>query len=236
MTNMLHKCKRAPEVPKFFLTSADMCSCPTKRTSHEDSRLGYHPHKKSQPQKAEGSEGPLGCVGDPSYKGTAIFRQGIDNGRCAPEWLCTSKAHYLLKVNSSCADGRLTWAEEWQSSQLYLDSNHTWITVKEQGFYLIYMQVTYVLRGANDDSRMSPVDLSLILDYRYAQGEQEFAAAFDTRPLMDKVQDAHLGNFLLLRLNAGEQVSVRAQPKERIKYNDIRPFSSYLTMVRYAGL
>ncbi|XP_035382711.1 uncharacterized protein si:dkey-220k22.3 [Electrophorus electricus] len=165
-------------------------------------------------------------------RGYEIFGRGINNGSCIPDSLCTSKAHYLLKVKNSSADSRLTWNEEWENSQFYLDSDQAWLTVKEQGFYLLYMQVTYGLKGTDLDKGVSSADLSLIVDYRYKQGEQEFAAAFDTRPLTDREQDAHLHNFLLLRMRAGEQLSVRAQPKERIKYSDIRPISSYLTMVR----
>ncbi|KAK1787902.1 hypothetical protein P4O66_016381 [Electrophorus voltai] len=182
------------------------------------------------------------------WQGYEIFGRGINNGRvgfelsglvlcsCIPDSLCTSKAHYLLKVKNSSADSRLTWNEEWKNSQFYLDSDQAWLTVKEQGFYLLYMQVTYGLKGTDLDKGVSSADLSLIVDYRYKQGEQEFAAAFDTRPLTDREQDAHLHNFLLLRMRAGEQLSVRAQPKERIKYSDIRPISSYLTMVSFSIL
>lgn len=119
------------------------------------------------------------------------------------------------------------------ANNISLDDSKKWITVGKQGVYLVYVQLTYSLKkDANSDS----VDLSLNLEFRYTEDGKELAAAFDTRQLTEKETDGHLSAFLLLDMMAGNQLSVVAEPKKRIKDNDISPFSTYTTIIRYADL
>ncbi|XP_036436318.1 uncharacterized protein si:dkey-220k22.3 isoform X2 [Colossoma macropomum] len=142
------------------------------------------------------------------------------------------KAQGIFKVDG-CQDVHLAWEEECCVSHLFLDRNKTWITVKETGIYLIYVHVTYGLKKGN-----ASVDLQLFVDFNYTGNnemeKQELAAVFDTRQLTENEQDASLSAFLLLNMKAMEKLSVRAFPKNQIKCADIRPFSSYISIIRYA--
>lgn len=142
-----------------------------------------------------------------------------------------SGAHCLFKVKKtdtfSEKDEHLSWEEMW-SANISLDESKTWMTVQEAGVYLVYVQLTYSLTNS------SRVDLSIIVEFNYAEGEDEIIAAFDTRQPTEKEQDAHLSKFFLLQMKAGNRLSIIARPKDRLKYDDARPFSSYITMVRYA--
>lgn len=127
------------------------------------------------------------------------------------------------------SDEYLGWMEEW-CNNISLDKSKMWITVQEPGVYLVYVQLTYSLRNS------SRVDLSMRVQFRYPEDEVEFIGAFDTRQHTEEQQDALLSKFFLLQMKAGNKLSIKAHPKERIKYTDVRPFSSYITIIRYADL
>lgn len=109
-----------------------------------------------------------------------------------------------------------------------LNERNIWMTVQEAGVYLVYVQLTYGLKTS------SRVDLSMILEFSYAESTDEFTGAFDTRQPTEKEQDAHLSKFFLLKMKAGNRLSIKAYPKDMIRYDDDRPFTSYVTIVRYA--
>ncbi|KAG9281735.1 hypothetical protein AMEX_G297 [Astyanax mexicanus] len=181
-------------------------------------------------------------------------RRGIINGTFLDKLLrdyqnVSRKAHGLFKVykpkNSSLAGteeinigenaedhekDRLVWAEEFHASNIVLNSSNKWISVKERGVYLIYLQVTFDLNLINDS-----VDLELIVDFAWNDnGIQEFAAVYDTRKHTKKNEEAHLSTFLLLHMNAQDRLAVRANPNDKIQYTDTRPITSYITIVKYA--
>ncbi|XP_072548881.1 uncharacterized protein [Salminus brasiliensis] len=155
------------------------------------------------------------------------------------------KAYGLFKVdrnenNSVAYDNKskneqdhLTWAEEFQNSNLILDPSRKWIIVEERGVYLIYLQVTYtskIVNTLNSDT----LNLELFVDFNYTEGKQEFSAAFDTQKLTENTQEAHLSIFFLLHMNPKEKLAVRAYPVDKISNDNTRPISSYITIVRYA--
>lgn len=117
------------------------------------------------------------------------------------------------------------------ANDISLDDSKMWITVEKQGVYLAYVQLTYSLKN---DSKRSNVDLTLKVVFSYTEGTEEFTGAFDTRQFTETERDAHLSAFLLLHMKAGNRLSIQAHPNDMIKYNDIRPFSSYITIIRYA--
>ncbi|KAG7314705.1 hypothetical protein KOW79_022008 [Hemibagrus wyckioides] len=139
-----------------------------------------------------------------------------------------ARPHSLFKViHDNKTDEYLRWEEVWNAN-ISLEGNKKWMTVHESGVYLVYVQLTYSLKN-------SPrVDLSMRVEFGYPEGMEEFIGAFDTRQPTDKEQDAHLSKFFLLHMKDGNRLSIKARPKERIKYNDVRPFSSFITIVRYA--
>ncbi|XP_034156429.1 uncharacterized protein si:dkey-220k22.3 [Pangasianodon hypophthalmus] len=145
--------------------------------------------------------------------------------------LPSSPEHCLFKVNTSAEDSRLAWVKEWNTDNIFLDENKTWISVAKPGVYLVYIQLTYSLKK---DGNSSSVDLMLRVEFSYPEGKEEFSGAFDTRQLTEKEQDAHLSTFLLLQMRAGNRLSILAYPKDRMKYDDVRPFSSYIAIIRYA--
>lgn len=130
-------------------------------------------------------------------------------------------------IHDNKTDEYLRWEQVW-SANISLDENKNWMTVKEPGVYLVYVQLTYSLKNS------SRVDLSMCVEFGFPEGTEEFAGAFDTRQPTEKEQDAHLSKFFLLHMKAGNRLSITARPKERIKYKDVRPFSSFITIVRYA--
>lgn len=132
-------------------------------------------------------------------------------------------------------DKHLAWVKEsgTDHGNVFLDDSKMWITVGKQGVYLVYVQLTYSLKK---DANSSRVDLMFYMEFNYTDGTEEFTAAFDTRQLTEKETDAHLSAFLLFDMEAGNRLSITAHPKEMIKYNDISPFSSYITIIRYADL
>lgn len=130
-------------------------------------------------------------------------------------------------------DKRLAWDNKWGSKNFTLDESKMRIKVKEQGVYLIYIQLTYSLKK---DEKSTSVDLTLNVEFNYDESQEEFAGAFDTRELREKEEDAHLSTFILLPMKAGNSLSILATPKERIKYNDVRPVSSFISIIRYADL
>ncbi|KAL6463760.1 hypothetical protein MHYP_G00281510 [Metynnis hypsauchen] len=142
----------------------------------------------------------------------------------------SNKAQGIFKVDGY-QDKLLTWEEECCVSHLILDRNKTWITVKEKGIYLIYVHVTYGLKGNGRK------DLRLIVNFNYTgdkgMEQQEIAADFDTRELTETEQDASLSAFLLLNMSPMEQLSVRVSEENLIK-RDIRPFTNYISIIRYA--
>lgn len=135
------------------------------------------------------------------------------------------------------ADGQstegLAWENVWDSKNFLLDKSKTWIKVEEQGVYLVYVQLTYSLKK---DGKSNSVDLTLKVEFNYTESKEEFTGAFDTRELREKEQDAKLSTFILLHMEAGNSLSILATPKERIKYDDVRPFSSFISIIRYADL
>ncbi|XP_037389143.1 uncharacterized protein si:dkey-220k22.3 isoform X2 [Pygocentrus nattereri] len=143
----------------------------------------------------------------------------------------SSKAQGIFKVDGF-QDNFLTWEEECCVSHIILDQNKKWITVKEKGIYLIYVHVTYGLKGNGT------VELRLFVNFNYTgnggMARQETAADFDTRELTEKEQDASLSAFLLLNMRPMEQLSVHVSAKDLINYNDIRPFTNYISIIRYA--
>ncbi|XP_062845273.1 uncharacterized protein si:dkey-220k22.3 [Trichomycterus rosablanca] len=155
------------------------------------------------------------------HEGTAV----VDMFR-----VLSSKAHVLLKVKNTTEDGLLVWEDEWRASKILLDETETWITVKERGVYLIFIQVTYALVKDGDSTT---VDLKVIVDLNFTENRQQFAAAFDTRHLSSADQDAHLTSLFLIEMKAGEKISVSASPKKWIS-TEPRPFCSFITIVRYA--
>lgn len=131
---------------------------------------------------------------------------------------------------NTTTEGRLLWESEWRvTGQIFLDETETWITVKERGVYLIFIQVTYNLEK---DGNNTTVDINFIVDFNFTDGKQQFDAAFDTRQVNSK-QDAHLTSLLLIEMEAGEKISVLALPKETIDLTS-RPLSSFITIVRYS--
>ncbi|KAI4877410.1 hypothetical protein NFI96_011709, partial [Prochilodus magdalenae] len=130
-----------------------------------------------------------------------------------------------------CQDELLAWEEECCSEHLILEQNQTLITVKEKAVYLIYLQVTYSLKKGNDS-----IDLQLFVDFNFTESSkpQELLAAFDTRKLTEQEQDARLSAFFLLNMQAMEKLSVRALPKNQTKCAENQPFSSYISIVKYA--
>lgn len=74
----------------------------------------------------------------------------------------------------------------------------------------------------------------LNVKFRYPENTEEFSGAFETHQLTEKERDAHLSAFILLKMESKNELSIQAHPKQMIKYNDIRPFSSYITIIRYA--
>lgn len=130
-------------------------------------------------------------------------------------------------------DKRLAWDRKWGSKNFTLDESKMQIKVEEQGVYLIYIQLTYSLKK---DENSTSVDLTLNVEFNYDESQEEFAGAFDTRELREKEEDAHLSTFILLPMKAGNSLSILATPKERIKYNDVRPVSSFISIIRYADL
>ncbi|KAK3527678.1 hypothetical protein QTP86_033573 [Hemibagrus guttatus] len=146
-----------------------------------------------------------------------------------------ASAHSLFKViHNNESDEHLRWEEVW-SANISLDESKIWMTVKEAGVYLVYVQLTYSLRNSSRvDLNSYRVDLSMRVEFSYDEGKDEFTGAFDTRQPTEKSQDAHLSKFFLLHMKAGNRLSIKASPKKRITYNDVRPFSSFITIVRYA--
>ncbi|XP_017314913.1 uncharacterized protein si:dkey-220k22.3 isoform X2 [Ictalurus punctatus] len=141
--------------------------------------------------------------------------------------------HCLLKVHNSTNGNHLAWEEEGCVENFSLNDDKTSITVKEPGVYLVYVQLTYSLKK---DGNSSNIHLNLTVEFTYTEDKVEFNGAFDNRQLTEKEQDAHLTAFFLLKMTAGNKLSIIAYPKNRIKYDDVRPFSSYITIVRYADL
>ncbi|KAL7838196.1 hypothetical protein AOLI_G00266000 [Acnodon oligacanthus] len=143
----------------------------------------------------------------------------------------SNKAQGIFKVDGYQND-LLTWEEECCVNHLILDENKTWITVKEKGIYLIYVHVTYDLIGNGI------VDLQLFVNFSYTGKEgmehQETAADFDTRELTETAQDASLSAFLLLNMRPMEQLSVKVSAINLINYDDTRPFSTYISIIRYS--
>ncbi|XP_066509140.1 uncharacterized protein si:dkey-220k22.3 [Hoplias malabaricus] len=134
------------------------------------------------------------------------------------------------KVNNyGSHDGRLVWNEECCNRPIKLEQNQTWITVTERGIFLIHLQVTFGLQKGNNT-----VDLQLFVDFNYTEGDQEYAAAFETRKLTDNEKDAQLSIFLLLKMNASDSLSVRTHPENLVKYKEEQPFSSYISIIKYA--
>lgn len=117
-----------------------------------------------------------------------------------------------------------------QCANVSLDDK-TWITVEKQGVYLVYVQLTYSLKNT---LKLSTVDLMLNVVIWYPDQTEELSGAFETRQISEKETDAHLSAFILLKMDSKERLSIQAHPKAMIKYNDIRPFSSYITIIRYA--
>lgn len=127
---------------------------------------------------------------------------------------------------------RLTWVEECCVKNLALDESKSYIFVEKKGIYLIYLQTTYVLKKKHNAN--NSVNLDFFLDFNHTENTMELAAAFDNRQLMENEQDAHLSAFLLLNMQANEYLSVRVHPEEQLKFDDHRPFSSYITIIRFA--
>ncbi|KAF7688659.1 uncharacterized protein si:dkey-220k22.3 [Silurus meridionalis] len=143
----------------------------------------------------------------------------------------SSTAHCLCKVsNNSATDDHLILVKEWCEKNFSLDENKMWITVEQTGVYLVYVQLTYSLKN---DGKSSSVDLSFYVDFRYPEGQEDYSGSFDTRPLSETEQDAHLSSFFLLHIKAKNSLAIKTHQKERIKYNDVQPFSSYITIIRY---
>ncbi|XP_060719576.1 uncharacterized protein si:dkey-220k22.3 [Tachysurus vachellii] len=140
-----------------------------------------------------------------------------------------SRAYCLCKViNNTEKDEYLRWKKMWCDNISLNESNNIWMTVQETGVYMVYVQLTYGLKTS------SRVDLSMILEFSYAEGTEEFTGAFDTRQPTENEQDAHLSKFFLLKMKAGNRLSIKAYPKDMIKYDDHHPFTSFVTIVRYA--
>lgn len=127
----------------------------------------------------------------------------------------------------------LAWIKDSCGDNVYLDESKTTITVRERGVYLAYVQLTYKLRKTALQSDLN-LNLRLLVKFNYDEATDDFSAAFDTRQLTEKDTDSHLSAFILLKMNPNNSFSVSAEPKERIRYDDIRPFSSYITIIQYA--
>lgn len=145
----------------------------------------------------------------------------------------TSESFVWNPVHNSTNGNHLAWEEEGCVENFSLNDDKTSITVKEPGVYLVYVQLTYSLKK---DGNSSNIHLNLTVEFTYTEDKVEFNGAFDNRQLTEKEQDAHLTAFFLLKMTAGNKLSIIAYPKNRIKYDDVRPFSSYITIVRYADL
>ncbi|KAI5615552.1 hypothetical protein C0J50_0233 [Silurus asotus] len=150
-------------------------------------------------------------------------------------WLIASRetkpSGQVINVsNNSATDDHLILVKEWCEKNFSLDENKMWITVEQTGVYLVYVQLTYSLKN---DGKSSSVDLSFYVDFKYPEGQEDYSGSFDTRPLSETEQDAHLSSFFLLHIKAKNSLAIKTHQKERIKYNDVQPFSSYITIIRY---
>ncbi|TSK14481.1 hypothetical protein Baya_0464 [Bagarius yarrelli] len=169
-------------------------------------------------------------IGEDGARGQSACYLDVRSDHCSCYGFLSDLAHRVQvkkKETFSETDEHLSWEEMW-SANISLDESKTWMTVQEAGVYLVYVQLTYSLTNS------SSVDLSMGVEFSYAEREDEFIGAFDTRQATEKEQDAHLSKFFLLHMKAGNRLAIKAHPKERLKYDDVRPFSSYITIVQYA--
>ncbi|XP_028829772.1 uncharacterized protein LOC114786738 isoform X2 [Denticeps clupeoides] len=141
----------------------------------------------------------------------------------------SSRAHGILKDF-----GPLAWEEEWESEKVVLEENGVWITVKEQGWYLVFVQATFQLwKGmAEPADRMN---LRLQVDIKFRENSQELFAAFEdkTQMLTNDTLAARLSLPVLLWLSESDGLRVQAKPRKHIVFAS-SPHSTFLTLFKYS--
>ncbi|NP_001313532.1 uncharacterized protein LOC796870 [Danio rerio] len=147
-----------------------------------------------------------------------------------------SQEQLLLTACNHTSDSRLIWEDEWEEKrkddESILDHNKTWIILPKEGVYLVYVQVNFNLQPQKNST--SKVEVKFQVDFDDGDREEIFSAAHDTRVVNENFQDAMLNTFLLMHMNkASNRLSVRAFPSDQLNYQP-RPFSTYITIIKWA--
>ncbi|KAL4609319.1 hypothetical protein GN956_G23770 [Arapaima gigas] len=142
----------------------------------------------------------------------------------------------LLYSAKNCGEKSLSligWDEQLQMN-VHLDPNKTHISVEEEGFYLVFVQITFKVPRKMDK------DLSLRVNLHYPEGEDQVAAVFHTHQAMNCTEpcnevDVVLSQPVLLKVTKGDNFTVWAEPRELIDC-ELRPAPSFLTLVKVSNL
>lgn len=146
-----------------------------------------------------------------------------------------SQEKWLLKACSHI-DNLLVWEDEWKDHRIQgesiLDHNKTWIVIRDIGVYLVYIQVNFDIKPQKNNN--STVDLKLLVDLKYDEKRETFAAAHDTQVVNDNTfPDAKLNTFLVIYMQKTSQLSVRVFPSDLVNYQP-RPFSTFISIIKWA--
>ncbi|KAG7480534.1 hypothetical protein MATL_G00057270 [Megalops atlanticus] len=131
-------------------------------------------------------------------------------------------------------EGSLMWTSDPENPNegLSLCPNGTWISVKERGLYLLFVQATFKVT-----STTTTTNLMLRVDVQYEERTDMFSAIFKTfcgsQACEEEQSDVVLSKPILLRMHPGDNLTVVTSHRELVDYTRY-PISTFLTLFKYS--
>ncbi|XP_036381791.1 uncharacterized protein si:dkey-220k22.3 [Megalops cyprinoides] len=131
------------------------------------------------------------------------------------------------------SEGSLMWTSDPEnpSEGLSLSPNRTWISVKERGLYLLFVQATFKV------TTTTTTNLMLRVDVQYEERTDMFSAIFKTycgsQACVEEQSDVVLSKPILLRMHPGDNLTVVTSHRELVDYTRY-PIPTFLTLFKYS--